>query len=155
MLVIYAGNADDVWTIVKHLPDGKYAYCSKGGMDRDGKPKGKAKNIVAALLSPVPDRKPPRARSGGTPAPRREKKRKDNIGDAISTLLAEAETLEQLWEIAQAAGMDVAAVKVRIGHLNPGLQRMGIGNRLRSMQRHGKMNEVALRWTPKGLKPID
>lgn len=152
---MYNGNPDDLWWVTAHEPDAKYAYCSKGGLDRNGRPTGKAKNIPAALLTPVVDTKKAKRVKGAAPAVRREKKRKDNIGDSISNILAEAENLEQLWAIAAAAGLDVPTVKARIGHLNPGLQRMGIGNRLRTLQKRGELKEVNLTWTSKGLQPKD
>lgn len=150
---MYDGDPENVWIVCGHDPDAKYAYCSKGGMDRQGNIKGKAKNIPAALLTPVEAVAKARRIKSSTPAPRREKKRKDNIGDAMSDLLQEADTLDELWQIAEAAGMDVASVREKIGGLNPGLQRMGIGNRLRHMNRKGTMKPIyATRTSAEGFK---
>lgn len=150
---MYDGNPDDVWIVCGHDPDAKYAYCSKGGLDRQGNIKGKAKNIPAALLTPVEAVTKARRIKSAVPAPRREKKRKDNIGDAMSDLLQEADTINELWMIAEAAGMDVVTVKAKIAHLNPGLQRMGIGNRLRHMKKVGTMKPIyATRTSAEGFQ---
>jgi hypothetical protein len=149
--VIYNGNQDDVWFVLNHEPDGKYAFCARS-IDREGHASGKSKNIPAALLTTLEQVQKTRRVKGG-PKPRKEKQRRDNIGDVISDILAEAQSVEDLWTIALHAGLDVEAVKARIGHLNPGLIRMGIGNRMRHLQRQGTLPTIDLVWRDGGLKP--
>lgn len=54
--------------------------------------------------------------------------------DDITFKLSQADTLDELWKIAAKLGLpDVKAVRAKLAHLNPGLQRMNIGNRLRAL----------------------
>lgn len=55
--------------------------------------------------------------------------------DDLAFKLAQAETLDELWELAIKMGLP-ADLRQRLAHLNPGLQRMNIGNRLRKMGKH-------------------
>lgn len=56
--------------------------------------------------------------------------------DDIALRLGEADTLDELWAMAAQLGLpDAPAVRVKLAHLNPGLQRMNIGNRLRAIKR--------------------
>jgi hypothetical protein len=61
-------------------------------------------------------------------------KAKKSSGDPVAMLLSEAADLAACWRIAELAGLNVAEVRSKIGHLSNGLQRMGIGNRLRKLE---------------------
>jgi hypothetical protein len=54
--------------------------------------------------------------------------------DEVTKWLAEAETLNQLWALAHKHGLP-ADLREKLAHLNHGLQRMNIGNRLRALLR--------------------
>jgi len=74
--------------------------------------------------------------------PRKPKK----ILDDISQLLAEARDTDEMWDLAKMAGVDINKAKDRIGHLSNGLQRMGIGNRLRVLYKKGEFNPEDIIW---------
>lgn len=58
-------------------------------------------------------------------------------GDRVATTLREV-TLEQVYKIcARELGESVEALKTRYSHLNPGMQRMNLGNKLRAFYRAG------------------
>jgi hypothetical protein len=54
--------------------------------------------------------------------------------DDIALRLKEADTLDELWKLAFKLGLS-KDTRAKLAHLNPGLQRMGIGNRLRAMKK--------------------
>jgi len=58
-------------------------------------------------------------------------------GDKVAKALA-GNTLDQTYsEAARALGFTVTSLKSRYGHLNPGMQRMNLGNLIRGAQRAG------------------
>lgn len=63
--------------------------------------------------------------------------------DIVTQVLAGTDT-PALMEIAARCGVDFTW-----GHVNPGMQRMNLGNRLRSMLRRGEIEEGTLRGTAK------
>lgn len=55
-----------------------------------------------------------------------------DIGDEVAVMLRECETLDQVYECASLyVGLSVQHLKSRYGHLNPGQQRMNLGNKMR------------------------
>lgn len=59
-----------------------------------------------------------------------------DIGDEVAVLLRECETLEQVYECASLyVSMSVADLKAKYKHLNPGGQRMNLGNRMRNVMK--------------------
>lgn len=55
-----------------------------------------------------------------------------DIGDEVATLLREAGDLDAVYAAgAKFLGCDVASLKSKYGHLNPGQQRMNVGNKMR------------------------
>ena len=54
--------------------------------------------------------------------------------DDIALRLKEADTLDDLWKLAFKLGLP-KDTRAKLAHLNPGLQRMGIGNRLRALRK--------------------
>ncbi len=52
--------------------------------------------------------------------------------DDLAFKLAQADTLDELWKLAIKLGLP-ADLRPKLAHLNPGLQRMNIGNRLRKL----------------------
>lgn len=52
--------------------------------------------------------------------------------DDIAFRLSQADTLDELWKIAFDMGLP-KELRAKLAHLNPGLQRMNIGNRLRKL----------------------
>lgn len=73
--------------------------------------------------------------------------------DPVAALLAEAENLDQCWEIAGLAGVDLDSMKSKHSHLSNGLQRMSIGNHLRKMWKEGQFDPSGIIWTHEGFKP--
>lgn len=56
-----------------------------------------------------------------------------DIGDPVAVALRACESLDEVYEAgAEALGETVATLKGKYGHLNPGQQRMNIGNRMRA-----------------------
>jgi hypothetical protein len=58
--------------------------------------------------------------------------KKKGARDAVTELLAEAKDTEECWQIAKMAGLNMVELHAKVAHLSNGLQRMGIGNRLRA-----------------------
>lgn len=52
--------------------------------------------------------------------------------DDIAFKLSQADTLDELWALAAKMGLP-PELRAKLAHLNPGLQRMNIGNRLRKL----------------------
>lgn len=67
-------------------------------------------------------------------------RKKHNNGDPVAMMLERCKNLEQVYLLgAQHFKMKVPDLKDKYKHLNPGQQRMVIGNRLRAMWRGGKL----------------
>lgn len=61
-----------------------------------------------------------------------------DIGDEIAQMLRPAESLEQVYQIASKyLGVPEADLRLKYGHLNPGQQRMNLGNKMRFKWRKG------------------
>jgi hypothetical protein len=132
--VFHLGKADDVWRIdeFRSEKDHSYAFCSQNGSKQW---------LPTATLAKNPAYVAPEAGQAPAVQVKTEKApKKQHIGDSVAALLAEADNLDQCWVIAKIAGLDIEATKAKIGHLSNGLQRMGIGNRLRAMHKAGTIN---------------
>lgn len=160
--VFHLGKPDDPWIIEKL--GGGYAWVAQGkGKDasRCQLPVGSLAVIPTPALveltesvktggagSPVsgaplekttrPAPAPAPARKERAPAPR-------DVGDAIAQLLTASPEVGP-WRILELSncGLDPKEVQAKIGHLSNGLQRMGIGNRLRIAWKAGHFNPEAL-----------
>lgn len=135
------------WTVKKF--DGSWVLCSRGDADGVATQWFHYDTLIDAkeykpTFTPAMDTrpKPPKA-------PRAPKAPQD-IGDRAATLLRECDTLDDMWAMAGREGLDVPAVKAKIGHLNPGLQRMGIGNRLRKMYKDASEAKADLKALKEG-----
>lgn len=75
-----------------------------------------------------------------TAVERREERKKTgatDIGDEVAVMLRECKTLDDVYECASLyVGMAVFDLKSRYGHLNPGQQRMNLGNKMRYKLKH-------------------
>ena len=61
-----------------------------------------------------------------------------DVGDDIAALLRDCETADAMYAAgAKYLGVEESSLRERYGHLNPGQQRMNIGNRLRSLWKKG------------------
>jgi hypothetical protein len=59
-----------------------------------------------------------------------------DVGDAVATMLRSCDTLERVYAAgAEYLGVPVAELKAKYERLNPGQQRMNIGNRMRAKWR--------------------
>jgi len=152
-LVMYRGNPENVWKIEAiHYPinAGPHAVPWVWAVQdaRPGKPnsgtqqwfpfgvftkidepkhKGRVHRVPAGTLVEVTQ-----VAAAPVDKPKREKK----APDAIAELMDEGDC----WVIAKAAGINVKEFKAKVGHLNPGLQRMNVGNRLRTMWKKGELD---------------
>lgn len=98
-------------------------------------------SVPKSLLDRIPviPEKPAR-----TPTPRIAREKKEKARDPIADVLAEAKSVDEVWAIGRLAGLDQAELKAKIGHLSNGLQRMGIGNRIRTKWKHGELDAEKL-----------
>jgi hypothetical protein len=70
----------------------------------------------------------------------REKAGIRDIGDPVAELLRKATCLDEAYRItAEAACIPVDELRAKYGHLNPGQQRMNLGNKLRNLIKKGKV----------------
>lgn len=59
-----------------------------------------------------------------------------DVGDEVATMLRSCDTLDKTYAVAgEYLVVPVADLKTRYGHLNPGQQRMNLGNRMRAKWR--------------------
>lgn len=75
-----------------------------------------------------------------TAVERREERKKTgatDIGDEVAVMLRECGTLDQVYECASLyVGISIVELQARYGHLNPGQQRMNLGNKMRFTMKH-------------------
>lgn len=91
---------------------------------------GKRTRSTRVIAPPAPDK--PIKHAAGKPIAKGTKVAAPR--DDIAFKLSQADTLDELWGIAAKLGLpDHKAVRAKLVHLNPGLQRMNIGNRLRAL----------------------
>lgn len=139
-MAAYCGDPDNKWKIENIR--GQWAFAT-----RDGAGQWFAKGVFVPVATKVKQI----AKKLMAPAEPKKPKKVHCIADPVARLLAEAESLEQLWDVAGLAGLDVPEVQAKIAHLNPGLQRMGIGNRIRALYKAGKFDPNKIVWTPDGF----
>lgn len=143
--VAYRGDPENLWKVTS-LQAGTHnwwAYAEQNGTKQnfpagvftkvDASKKRKAPAPIAVKAEPV------------------AKKRKDSVGDAVAGLMAEAQDITACWRIAEMAGLDIEETRTKIGHLSNGLQRMGIGNRLRKMWKDGNFDPESIICLGQGL----
>lgn len=144
--VFHLGKPDAPWIVEKI--NGNFAWVVQGkGKDasRCSLPIGSLAVVPtpallerAAAASPVSGTAPKPPREKPAPAPR-------DVGDVIAQLLTASPDVGP-WRVLEMSncGLDVEAIRGKIGHLSAGLQRMGIGNRLRVQWKAGQFNAEAL-----------
>jgi len=142
--VMYRGDPENVWTIGQIKPGLKcwWVWAEQNGTKQ---------NFPAGVFSKIEAAKKPKASAPIAVKAESKPKRKDSVGDGVASLLAEAESIEQCWVIARMAGLNIEETRAKIGHLSNGLQRMGIGNRLRKMHKDGQFDPESIVWTPDGF----
>ena len=128
---------DERWTIVSISANGYWCRAVKGRNDAEGRieqsfpcdvllPYARAeRSTVTRPVKPV--MKDPKASA----APR-AKRAAAPPKDSIAQRLSEFDSLDELWVYATKSGLP-KDLRQRLQHLNPGLQRMNIGNRLRGL----------------------
>jgi hypothetical protein len=136
-LVSYLHDPENLWTVLSLSPgvDRWWARAYRGSTNKTFPADVFTRVEAAPAAAPTP--RP--AKSRATRAPRRT--------DPVAWLLAEAQGLEQVWQIAALAGLDCAELRPRIAHLSPGLQSMNVANHLRKLDRL-----PVITWTPEGFK---
>lgn len=140
-LVIYLGDPTNVWTVIG-LTRGVRHWWTRAMQD------GTNQEFPAGVFTRI--ERPDRRRAAPAPAPTTPKKKKTS--DHITWLLAEAPDLQQVWTVPKLAGLDTEALKQKLSHLSPGLQRMGIGNALRRAAQEGIFDPSSIVWTQKGYR---
>lgn len=139
--VLYMGDPDNTWKVTQLRPGRVtwWAYAERNGTKQ---------NFPAGVFtkSPIKKSAPPPV----TPKVEVAKKKGGKTVDGVAALLGEAIDIEACWRVAEMAGMDVESVKAKIGHLSNGLQRMGIGNRLRTMVKFGAFEPASIMCTGTG-----
>ncbi len=59
-----------------------------------------------------------------------------DVGDEVAVLLRSAESLDDVYRVgAEFLGVGEAELRKKYGHLNPGQQRMNVGNKMRHKQK--------------------
>lgn len=143
--VMYRGDPENVWTIGSMKPGPKcwWVWAEQHGTKQ---------NFPAGVFTKIEAKK---AKAPVQNAPKadqeQKKKRKVSVGDPVASLLAEAADIQGCWKIAEMAGLDLEELRTKIGHLSNGLQRMGIGNRLRKRWKDGEFDPESIVWTPDGF----
>lgn len=143
--VMYRGDAENVWTItgMRQGESGHWwVYAEQHGTRQ---------NFPAGVFTKVEAKKAKApAQSAPEAEPEQKKKRKVSVGDPVASLLAEAADIQGCWKIAEMAGLDLEELRTKIGHLSNGLQRMGIGNRLRKRWKDGEFDPESIVCTGTG-----
>lgn len=147
--VVYRGDEENIWT-VNHIERGMKCWWVRASQHSVSQrfPAGVFRSIeIPRKLETTKDKKPIEKHSVKPAVEISKPKAPDRVLD----LLSEAENLEQCWQIVALAGVDTQILKQKIGHLSNGLQRMGIGNHLRKMQKEGQFDPTSIIWTQKGF----
>lgn len=142
--VMYRGDPENVWTIGQIKPGLKcwWVWAEQNGTKQ---------NFPAGVFSKIEAAKKPKASAPIAVKAESKPKRKDSVGDGVASLLAEAQDIAACWRIAEMAGLDMEELRTKIGHLSNGLQRMGIGNRLRKMWKDGQFDPESIICLGQGL----
>ena len=142
--VMYRGDPENLWTIgsMKLGASCWWVWAEQNGTKQNFPAGVFTKTEAKKLKAPAP------VAAKAEPV---AKKRKESVGDGVASLLAEAEDVAGCWRIAEMAGLDMDELRTKIGHLSNGLQRMGIGNRLRKRHKDGQFDPESIVWTPDGF----
>lgn len=136
-VVAYDGGPENTWRIL-NLREGVacwWAFAEQHGTKQ---------NFPAGVFSKIVGKVPKKAAPVPAVPKVVTKKRKDSVSDPVAALLAEAVNIEACWRIAEMAGLDIPETRAKIGHLSNGLQRMGIGNRLRKSWKEGTFDPLSI-----------
>ena len=136
-MVAYDSNPDNIWKIIG-LTRG--VACWWAFAEQHGTKQNFPDGAFSKIVGKAPRKTAPVV---AKPAPA-VKKRKDSVGDGVSALLSEADNIDACWRIAELAGLDIPGTREKIGHLSNGLQRMGIGNRLRKAFKAGEFDPLSI-----------
>lgn len=134
--VAYESNPENLWRVL-NLREGLscwWAFAEQHGTKQ---------NFPAGVFTKI-EVKPRKVAVPVAPKPAPVKKRKDSVSDPVAALLAEAVNIDACWRIAEMAGLDIPETRAKIGHLSNGLQRMGIGNRLRKAWKEGTFDPLSI-----------
>ncbi len=152
--VFHLGKPNDVWVVEKIAGNFAWVVQNKGRDEsRCNLPVGSLAAVpTPALIEAAEAARIPAPRTPADPSkPAPEKAQRPvhvppprDVGDVISKLLSATPEVGPWRVLEMAACMDVTEVKAKIGHLGAGLQRMGIGNRLRNAWKAGKFDADAL-----------
>lgn len=135
-IVFHLGDPDSAWMIMdwRSPTDKSWCWCEMNGSKQWFPTAAMAVVATPKYVDPAT-----------VPARVVEKKEKPEkpVGDIIAQLLASGTDPWAVLEMAK-CGIDVDETRKKIGHLSNGLQRMGIGNRLRVAWKQNKFNAEAL-----------
>ena len=146
--VYHLGRGEDAWVVQGYMHNTAecgWVWCA----DPADKIKGSKQFFPAGSMSAEKTYvEEPGPVSPGTPAPTPPaEKRRDSIGDSVAVLMdaVRGTDLTGAWGAYDAAALqrpalDPIGTRDKIKHLNPGLQRMGIGNRLRKAWKDGHID---------------
>lgn len=134
--IAYESNPEDLWRVLD-LREGVSCWWVFAEQH------GTKQNFPAGVFTKV-EAKPRKVTTPAAPKPAPAKKRKNSVSDPVAALLAEAVDIEACWRIAELAGLDIPETRAKIGHLSNGLQRMGIGNRLRKSWKEGAFDPLSI-----------
>lgn len=140
--VVYRGDPENRWVVIGIRP----ATGSNVGFWVMAEQGGTRQNFPYAVFTRVDkkQRKAPAPNVVKTEPVAKKQPRKDSIGDPVAKLLAEATDIAACWRIAELAGLPIDETRGKIGHLSNGLQRMGLGNRLRKMWKDGQFDPESI-----------
>lgn len=105
---------------------------------------GREKIVPLVALKPAERPKPGRNALLSSYKDKKSKKIKHDMGDGAARLLRDAATLDEVYQICTVQGLeDVPHYRRVYADLNPGLQRMNMGNRLRAFLKRKKEQDVS------------
>lgn len=136
-VVAYDGDPENTWRIL-NLREGVgcwWAFAEQHGTKQ---------NFPAGVFSKIAGKAPKKVAPAPVVPKVVTKKRKDSVSDPVAALLSEADNIAACWRIAEMAGLDMVELRTKIGHLSNGLQRMGIGNRLRKSWKEGNFDPLSI-----------
>lgn len=140
--VMYRGDPENVWRVI-HVEKGVNCWWTRATQNSVNQsfPAGVFTRIERPQVAKI--ERPPVAKV------ERPKADKPKTIDHIAALLAEARGLDDVIEIARLAGIDYTKDENK----SAGLQRMYIGNLLRSKMKRGEFDPEKIQWTGQGFAP--
>jgi hypothetical protein len=133
--VKYRGIEDNIWKIL-HIEQGSACWWVRASQNSTNQ------SFPAGVFEPIVKIERPKAKPIETVRAKPVEMSKPKPFDHIGHLLAETRDMEECYQIARIAGIDLE----RINHLSPALQKMNIGNKLRKMMKDGIFDPASIVW---------